>query len=303
MAFIIRPSKPFTQEFRRVARQQLNRAIEVLTDQPEGPHEAIHAARKRFKRVRAVYRLIETEARHVRRQENARIRDMARALSVVRDATALIETIAYLSQHAGTAEEQDALAFAASVLTERRERIAADETDLPQRIADAVETCHAAVDATEHITLPDSPAKAARTIAKAWAKQGHRAKEALAACLAEGDAEAFHDLRKCGQVYWMHLSLLQEVWPSAMLAKHADAKQLVDLLGHEHDLSVLTQVVNESPALFGDSDKLACLLGIIITRQQVLRSDALELAPLVFAEDPKQEAGAIRLLWQNLAER
>ncbi len=81
-------------------------------------------------------------------------------------------------------------------------------------------TCHAAVDATEHIPCRDHPAKAARTIAKAWAKQGHRAKEALAACLAEGDAEAFHDLRKCGQVYWMHLSLLGRSWPSAMLAKH-----------------------------------------------------------------------------------
>lgn len=99
----------------------------------------------------------------------------------------------------------------------------------------------------------------------------------------------------------MHLSLLSEIWPSAMLAKQKQAKALVDLLGHEHDLSVLTGLVNENPELFGDSDTLALVLGSIITRQQALRYQALEAAHEVFADSAETESGLITLLWEKAA--
>jgi len=101
----------------------------------------------------------------------------------------------------------------------------------------------------------------------------------------------------------MHLALLSDLWSSAMQAKQREAKALVDVLGHEHDLSVLTQVVNENPDLFGDSDTLARLIGAIIARQQDLRQRAIEQARLVFADDADTEATRIALLWQEAASR
>ncbi|KKX30545.1 CHAD domain-containing protein [Rhizobium sp. LC145] len=301
MPFRVRPAKPFTGEFRAIARRQLSHAIAFLEEQPGGPHEAIHDARKKFKRLRALYRLVQPDAKEFRRRENARIRDMGRTLSTVRDATALVETLNYLAGEAASPEELKALAFASKVLIERRDRIAAEETDLPAKIAAAVAECREASAALDELSLDDSPKKTAKRLAKAWSKQRLRALEALEACEENADAEAFHALRKSGQTYWMHLSLLNDVWPSAMAAKKREAKHLVDILGHEHDLSVLTELVNESPELFGDSDTLALLIGAIITRQQALRREALDRAEEVFADHAAEESALIAALWERAA--
>jgi len=303
VAFRIRPDRPFTAEFRRVAQRQLEQALHALEEQPDGPHEAIHGARKKFKRVRALYRLIHSDARKFRQRENERIRLMARSLSTVRDATALVDTVDYLASEAGSPEELAALACASRALTARRDRIASGETDLPAKMAAAAETCREAITALDELELDDSPRRTARRLAKAWRKELARAAADLVACQEAADAEAFHDLRKVGQTYWMHLSLLSDLWSSAMQAKRREAKRLVDILGHEHDLSVLTQVVNENPDLFGDSDTLALLIGAIIARQQTLRQEAIEQAGLVFADDADTEAARIALLWQEAASR
>ncbi|MBT9369223.1 CHAD domain-containing protein [Rhizobium sp. CSW-27] len=303
MAFRIKASDPFPGEFRRVAREQLLKAIHVLAEQPDGAHAAVHAARKRFKRLRALYRLIEPDAKAFRQAENARIRDMARSLSAVRDATALVETVDYLAGLAASAEEFAALGAASRALVERRDRIASSEMDLPRKIEAAIATCHAAIAALDTLDLPEGNGRTAKRIARAWRRQGLKARRALAACREMPAAEAFHDLRKCGQVAWMHLTLLEDLWPASLQARRREMKHLVDELGHEHDLSVLTEAVNESPDLFGDSDTLALLLGAIITRQQAVRADALALAENVFAGDAEWEAEIVRLLWQKAARR
>jgi len=301
MAFRIRPSEPFSREFRSIAETQLGRAIELLEEEPDGPHKAIHDARKRFKRVRALYRLIEPDAKTFRRSENARIRDVAKSLAAVRDATALVETTEYLVGDAVSAEEIAALTFASNALIARRDRIITDETDLEDKIAAAIEQCHAAIDALLALDLSDNARKMAKCLGKAWHKQHNSAVSALSACHKEPEADVFHELRKAGQIYWMHLSLLQDIWPSAMRAKHDDAKALVEILGHEHDLSVLTQLINEQPELFGDGDTMARLLGAVIAKQQALRQQALAMADTVFAQDGEQESRIITLLWRTAA--
>ncbi len=301
MAYRLRPSEPFTAEFCSVARQQLSKAIGYLQDQPDGPHEAIHDARKRFKRVRSLYRLIQPDAPDFRRAENARIRDIARQLSSVRDATALVETATYLADFAASPAEKTALDVARTTLTARRDHIAAEEHDLPAKMATAIEDCREAIGALDTLKLSDNPRKTAKHLGKAWRKQLMKAHSALAECETHGGGESYHELRKSGQAYWMHLSLLREIWPSAMLAKQGECKALVDFLGHEHDLSVLTELADKEPGLFGNGDTLARLLAAIINRQQVLRHDALEKAHALLAETPEEEAALIVLLWERAA--
>ena len=302
MAYRLKARKPFDQQFRTVGKNQLSRAIHDLEEQPNGAHEAVHDARKRFKRVRALYRLVQAAAPDFRKVENARIRDIARTLSVVRDATALVETVDYLLDHAHSPDEKSALQSACDALKQRRDDIAAHEHDLPAKISAAIDNCHQAIAALDRFELPDAPAKTAKRLGRTWGKQLERAHAALEACETDAHAETYHELRKSGQTYWMHLSLLRNAWPSAMMAKQAQAKSLVDLLGHEHDLSVLTQLVNDRPDLFGSSENLALLLGAIIARQQSLRGEAVELAHAAFADPPEAEAALITLLWTRAAQ-
>ena len=303
MAYRLRPGKPFASEVRAVATAQLLKAVQLLEEQPQGAHEAVHAARKRFKRVRALYRLVQPQAKAFRTRENARIREIARSLSAVRDATALVETVDYLASRGGSAEEIAALAFASRSLSQRRDRIAAEEHDLPARMREAAAACREAIAALDQRAIDSGRRTTARMLAKAWKTQRQRALAALEQCQTNAHAEAFHALRKSGQTYWMHLALLGGIWPSAMRAKQEEAKQLVDLLGHEHDLSVLTQLVNESPELFGSSETLARVLGAIIARQQSLRQEALPLAQKVFADAAEVEGLIVGRLWKLARKR
>lgn len=301
MPYRIRPDHPLLHEVQTVARRELEKAIEALEARPEGLHAAIHAARKKFKRLRNLYRLITTGDKEFRRQENVRLRDAGRSLSRIRDATALIETVEHLSDHALTDDEAETLDATRAVLALRRDEIAAEEKDLEAKVEAVVSECRAAIDALDTLSLPSKPRQASRLIAKGWRKGLENAHEALETCKGESHGEAFHDLRKAAQAYWMNLSLLRDLWPSAFVAKRNEAKRLVDLLGHEHDLTVLTTLLDHEPETFGDGEGQSFLLAIIIRRQQDLRREALDLADQVFADPAKHEAGIVETLWMRAA--
>ena len=77
------------------------------------------------------------------------------------------------------------------------------------------------------------------------------------------------------------------------------AKRLVDLLGREHDLSVLAALADREPERFGNGDRLALLLDVIIRQQQALRADSLALAGEVFSESARTESRIAALLWRH----
>lgn len=300
MPYRIRPDRDLATELRSVARHQLDQAVDMLQTRPEGLHEAIHEARKKFKRVRNLFRLVAAADKAFFKAENKRLGDAARSLSRIRDATALMETVTHLRAFANE-EEAETLDATRTVLELRRDDIAANETDLEDKVAGVIAECRATIEALDALNLPSKPGPAGRLIAKGWLKCLKRAQTALEDCQGEGHGEAFHDVRKAAQAYWMNLSLLHDLWPSAFAAKRRDAKHLVDLLGHEHDLTVLTELFDTEPDLFGNGEDQSFLLAIIIRRQQALRREALALATEVFADPGKDEAGIIETLWLRAA--
>ncbi|WP_312808408.1 CHAD domain-containing protein [Agrobacterium cavarae] len=301
MSFRIDPTRSFVEEIKHTGRELIDDAIALLKDQPDGTDRAVHDARKKFKRIRALYRFLEKEAPDFRKTENARFRDIARSLSAARDAAALVETITYLQGVARFDAERDALATAHDVLSKRRDAATHEDGDLPKRIEDAIQSCEDGKEALSALSLSHGEKTALKMIRKTWEKQRRKALDALGLCHGQAHDEHFHDLRKSGQVYWMHLALLQKLWSSAMRAKRADAKQLVKLLGHEHDLSVLAAFADREPDSFAGGETLALLLDAIIDRQQALREESLKLADHVFAETAAREAEIVALLWKHAA--
>lgn len=302
MPFRIDPNKPFDDEIRRAGLELIEEAIISLRDQPSGRHEAVHDARKRFKRLRALYRLIARAAPDFSKEENARFRDIARSLAFAREATALVETVEYLETFAASTTQGKALRSIAAVLRKRRDHAIEHEAGLDEAIAAAIAGCEEARKKLKAVSLPDELKDVTRLVKTGWAKQRKRARKALADCHEQADVEHFHELRKAGQAYWMHLGLLRRLWPSAMRAKRADTKRLVDILGHEHDLSVLAAFADREPERFGNGERLALLLDAIIQRQQALRGDGLELANEVFSESARTESRIVGLLWRQAAK-
>lgn len=267
-----------------------------METRPDGLHEAIHIARKRFKRVRALYRLVARDRKDFRRGEDQRLKNMARSLSAVRDATALIEAVSWLADHAGSDEEQEALELTREALAARRDAIAAADVDLEDKTHAAIATCRDALAALDDVGFADAPRKVAKLLAKAWKKNLARAVEARDACRQNSHAELFHDLRKAAQTHWMHLSLLRALWPSAIAARRAEVKRLVDLLGREHDMSLLVDLIDAETGIV-DGVAQSHLIAAIIRRQQAVRAEALALADRVFDDAPNREAAVIAALW------
>ncbi|MGO8116800.1 CHAD domain-containing protein [Rhizobium leguminosarum] len=297
MAYRIRPDADFTEAFRNAAARQLEHAITVLGERPDGAHEAIHSFRKNLKRLRSLYRLVARDVPDFQAQENARLRDAARSLSAIRDAAALIGTAQYLQHAARGSEESEALGRIVTILEGRRDWMAQAESGLEQRLTETSDVLKQAIAALDAVSFDGGHRKNARMLAKSWRRTARKAKSALAACHGEASADDFHDLRKRTYDYRLYHALLRDVWPGAMKAKRDAAKELVEDLGHIHDLTVLSELVEAEPQLFTRNDDLAHLLDIIIFRQQEDRRQALVKAEAVFADDADEEAQRIELLW------
>ncbi|KQS89629.1 MULTISPECIES: CHAD domain-containing protein [unclassified Rhizobium] len=301
MGYRIRPSERFSEEFKAAGAEQLDEAIAVLTTHPEGMLEAIHAARKNFKKLRSLYRLVADDVPVFRDRENARIRNMARTLSALRDATALVEVSRYLLEHARNDDERVMLERVKKILSDHFKDNEGATTEIAESVASAIATCSQALEALSRVDFKGGKKRDETRIDKGWRTLLKRARAAWRACENTTDTHLFHELRKRGQDYRHYLSLLRDLWPSAMHAKRVAASEMVDLLGHHNDLALLTSFANAHPHLFTRSEDIAHLLSAVIARQEALRQSALQLADEVFLDRPRDEARRIALLWRNAA--
>jgi CHAD domain-containing protein len=129
------------------------------------------------------------------------------------------------------------------------------------------------------LTVDDLPKALKRTYA--------RGREAFAVADRDPTAEHLHEWRKRVKDLWYQERLLEETWPGVLKAQAKEAKKLSKILGEDHDLAVLS-------ALLQDDAKLAALSGeiqgLIAERRAELLSRARALGRRVYAERPKHFA-------------
>src|SRR5262245_1303063 len=100
MSIELNPDESLRKNIRRIVRAQMDEALEGRTGPHEGSRdEAVHEARKAFKKIRSVLRLVRPVIDEEKyREENIHFRDAGRPLTEVRDAKILIETLDHLSR-------------------------------------------------------------------------------------------------------------------------------------------------------------------------------------------------------------
>ena len=301
MSYSIRPGRPLTGEVTRVAEIQYRRAIESLRDRPDGPHEAIHEARKRFKRLRGLFRLVRAAAPEFCARENARVRDIASTLSAVRDATALVEAMDHLLASGAASSHLPALAAIRDRLAYRRDRIASAETDLEAKIAAAIADCEDGIAALAGFKLPKGKARAVELLARGVARNYGRAVRALEAATASGLAEDWHDLRKRIKYHRMHVQLMSPAWPGDM-AMRAEISDLAgEALGDDHDLANLEALIASDPDTIGDPAEIAILRTVMAARSAELHEKVRGIVKNLLKDDKKLVQSRIAALWRDAA--
>jgi CHAD domain-containing protein len=279
--------------FERIAREQLDRAQGGLEDPKVDRHAAIHEARKCGKRLRALLRLARAGiGDDVYRRENGAIRDAAKDLSGLRDAEALLETYARLQVRFADEVDWRRLVSVRRALVARRRELA-DDGALPQRIATFGEELGAVRDRLPSWPLADLGVD---DLAPGFKRSYRRGRKAMRAIDAAPSDEHFHAWRKRAKDHRYHLELLRDLWPAEVKARRAEVRILGDLLGDEHDLSVLRATLQAESERFGDGTGL--LLDLAGRQQGELRAKMWPLGLRLFAERPGALVRRYRRYWQ-----
>lgn len=269
----------------RIARAQLDLAIAALTARGGNGGEAIHEARKAIKRLRALVGLgRECLGEERYRDENRVLRDAGRELSAVRDAKVLIDTLDELRERCGDqlagepwAGFREALVSQAGLADQAPPARAAAVTALSDT-------------STRVATWPLPAEGGPQRLIPGLERIYRRGRRALRAAEHDPTPGNLHELRKRAKDLWHAAQLLGPVRPKRLKKLARRAHRLSDLLGENHDLSVLLDRAGSQRQLF-DAGELELLIDLIERRRERLRRRGLRRALRLYRRKPRKLLG------------
>lgn len=298
----LNPRASLKKEVARLGRASLAVAQKSLRCEGDGLHEGIHDARKRFKRLRGLLRLMQAADKKRCSAENDRLRTMAQSLAVARDAAARVETLDRLLVRFPEADARAPLMRIRGNLAARRDRITGAESDLSQKIETVIAGCEASAAVLSALDIPSGRKAAAWLLSHGFARNYAKAREALTAATEDGGEEPWHTLRKRIRDQWSHSIFLTGTWPSAFNARVTVLKSLIDLLGNDRDLIVLSHMAASEPGEVGEAADLAILDKCLKTRSAELHTAIRKTAAGLLEEEPELVERRIRQLWLLAAD-
>jgi CHAD domain-containing protein len=280
---------------RRIAKGQLELAVRELSMSGEPVDARIHSVRKRMKKLRGLLRLVEGSLDEQSfERENACFRDAARKLASARRGAALLDTLDALCER--FPDESGAVRETfRGFLVEERDRAIGEAHG--ERHQDEIDALSRALVRVDHWKLAGHDWK---LIQDGFVRTYARGKRALEAAREQPTTEALHTWRRFAKYHWYHLRLLENVWPPVLHAFQKGTDELGELLGNEHDLDDLRQLILDKPAPESWQDALPVLLRKIDERRVELKRDAFALGTRVYAEKPRAAGRRMRGYFESI---
>jgi len=281
------------ENFRRVALDQLAKAVAEIDDETLSADISIHQVRKRCKKLRALVRLYRKPLGHkTYRALNSHYRDLAAPLSLGRDALAVLDAYDDLKDNTPDWPDFSLVRRHLTLAKQSAEETAADPRALlgPARQA-LVESRRDIKDI--HFSRKHN-ADNEKTAAKGMKKTYSRARTAMATALKTGRAEDFHEWRKHAKYHWYHCCLLRGFWPGAMQSRARLADELGELLGKDHDLHLLDLRLSGPEQDICPPERMEELKNLIAQRHKAIRRQATLLGAVLFLETPATALHRIR---------
>jgi hypothetical protein len=124
----------------------------------------------------------------------------------------------------------------------------------------------------------------------------------LKAAYRVNDDEAFHTFRKALQHHWRQSQLLSPLWPELMNVRIAAAHDLSQMIGTDHDLSLVVARFADPERSTLDPATGAVICAAARAEQARIRGDAAPLARRLFAQKPQDMERMIISLWPSAVE-
>ncbi|MFN2167315.1 MAG: CHAD domain-containing protein [Anaerolineae bacterium] len=286
-----------TEGIKRVVDEQIDKALIQLKEFPEGKDEAVHDARKRFKKIRAALRLVRDElGEDVYHAENRHYRDAGRRLSGIRDSAVAVKTLTDLIDRFEDRRVELPFEPLYARLVARHEAALQETLGEQEALADvagAIET------GRPRVATWLGSRHGAEAFGSGLRRVYKRGWKAIDRAYAEPTPENFHEWRKRVKYLWYQVRLLKLAWPVPMKALGREVHGLANLLGADHDLAALEALLRSQPDLLQDPGQLQMLVALIHERQDELRSAAWPLGKRIYAERPDRFTGRIAGYWNT----
>ncbi len=296
MTYHLVPGLPMSHGLRAAAFTELDAAHAALAAPPER-HSGVHNARKCLKRLRSLLLLARPGMPEpVYSHLNDRLAAIARGLAAVRDAQALIDAIGKLDSETAQVPGQGVIQSMRGWLQKRRQ--AAEQTLERGAASEAMRGLLELRPAFAGLAVyPDDFSPLAEGLRRCY----RDTRKAFQHALASEGAEEVHDWRKGVQHHWRHMQLLAPCWPSELSARVEAARALSQILGDDHDIALLQQIVATPTMTFGTPEETAAFLKRCRKRHKALRKEASVKGERLFVEKARPFAERIEAYWQTAA--
>jgi CHAD domain-containing protein len=297
------------RQLRRIARGEV--AAALVAFELDDPQETVHAVRQHSKKLRALLRLVRLAAPERSRRVSDEVRDTARRLAGLRDATVALETFDELARAAAvpagtgtdaTRSEGDGLAPAWEAvrrgLEDRCDAQLRAELDPVLAVVRAeLEALHGRIDAW------DVEGTGFDVLAAGFGRAHRRCRERTDAALRDPSTATFHAWRKAAKDHRYHLELLRELWPAVLGAQEDELHRLTDLLGEDHDLAVLRDDLHADPDAYGGIEAIAVVTAVLDPARSRRQHRAAALGRRCVAEPTDVLVARCRAWWELSSSR
>lgn len=286
MSYCLTLKESLPESVRRVTEEQIGKAQSNLASIVDDPDETVHDIRKRFKKIRAVLRLVRDGiGKDWYQKENACFRDAGHILAPVRDSAVAITTLTDLRAHFADQLSSDVFEALEQRLHERHQKlfhqVVAREHGLEKVLA-VVEEAHTRIPEWA-FAVPDDFGVIKQGLKRVYA----RGRKAMTRAYAAPTPEHFHEWRKRVKYLWYHCRLLNLLWPKVLDSVQRTLHHTADYLGDAHDLAMLNTLLASHDDFFQDQTAREMLPALIRERRELLHAAARLPGERIYADKPK----------------
>jgi CHAD domain-containing protein len=293
VAFRLKKHAPVAAEIRRIVLRQLEVAIsELHTVGDPQSDEAVHDARRRIKKIRAIIRLVRPVLDKAYRAVDDDLRTVSRLLAPVADGRGIIETLDELAHRYGKALPPRTIAAArAGVLRNgaRADREAAQRGVLEV----AAGTLRSERRRIKHWHIT---AQGFRAIGPGLEESYRHARHMMMVAWSKPKPSHFHAWRRYVKDHWFHVRLLEGRCGYHLMTYQRRIEALDGVLGEYHNVVLLREVLTKDVHL--PREETARCLRVVARYQRLLRRHAETLGVGIYSEPPRRFVRRVRRLWR-----
>ena len=294
MAFRLKQGASISREIRRIVLKQLEAAIsELHTVGDPQSDDAVHDARRRVKKIRAIIRLVRPVLDKESRAVDRDLSTVSRLLAPVADGRGIIETLEELEHRYPASLSKRTLAVArAGVL---RNGARADREAHTRGV----------------LKIAAGTLRSERSRVKRWRVRGEgfraiepgleesyrRARRMMLTTWSKPKPSHFHTWRRYVKDHWFHVRLLEGRCGHRLVAYERRIEALDGILGEYHNVILLRELLVTDASL--PKEEAARCLRVVARYQRVLSRHAEILGARIYTERPRRFVRRVRHLWRE----